>query len=114
MCVKEFGARYSRSDYVRPIMKKKKFLKKYGKLTVQLFNVSLSEGLNFEGTTYDDQEVLVNLTGDLDNMTSAIYTRSNYSISYIVDNFPEFAIYAQVDITKPPYIDYCHFRPHKK
>lgn len=94
-------------------MKKKKFLKKYGNLTVQLFNVSLSEGLNFEGTTYDDQEILVNLTGDLDNMTSAIYTRSNYSINYIVDNFPEFAIYAQVDTAKAPYLDYCVIKPRK-
>lgn len=94
-------------------MKKKKFLKKYGEFTVQLFCVSLNEGLNFSGTTHEDQQILVNLTGDLGDMSSDIYTEDDYSINYIVENFPEFDIGIYIDTVEPPYMISCLI-PHKE
>lgn len=88
-------------------MKKKKFLKKYGNLTVQLFNVSLSGGLNFEGTTYDDQHISVNFSGELSNTMPVIYTETDYTIAYLVENLSEFDIEISMDTVKPPYMITC-------
>ncbi len=81
-------------------MKKQSFLKEYGDLPVQIYSLSSNHGLKFEGIFYKDQKTIINITlkGDLNNLSIPIYVENNYTVKYIVENFPEFDITVFVDV----------------
>lgn len=88
-------------------MKKKKFLKKFGQLTVKLATITTDDALEFVGSTGEDQSVLVVIRGSLMDLPFTIDTNSNYPLKFMANNFPTFDKAFYVDLANSPYMVSC-------
>ena len=88
-------------------MKKKKFLKKFGQLTVKLATITTDDALEFVGSTDDDRCVLVVIRRSLMDLPFTIDTNSNYTLKFMANNFPTFDKAFYVDLADSPYVVSC-------
>lgn len=88
-------------------MKQKKFLKKFGHLTVKLANITTDDSLEFVGTTSENRSILVVVRGSLMDLPFNVDVNSNYPLKFIANNFPSFDKSFYIDLLESPYSVSC-------
>lgn len=94
-------------------MKKNKMLKKFGDVLVTLMSITTYNTIQFQGTNEDGRTLLVNLSGDFDDLPFTIYINNNFPVIYLCKHFTKFTKTIMVGSSDDLLNVYCTFPPKK-